>query len=104
LGGGDSYLVDLQSQVDAARLGLAQNRQRYSEDHPDVARSLRSLTNLEQELERAMAENRPYQASSLPEDPYTQQLKLRMDAEETNIRSVAIARLRRDSDTDCIPE
>lgn len=86
--GGGNYLADLQTQIDEARLELASNRQRYSETHPDVSRSRRKLENLESELKRAIAEDRPYQANALPEDPYARQLNLRIAAEDTNIRSL----------------
>lgn len=86
--GGGTYLADLQAQVDDARLALAQDKQRYSETHPDVVRARRSLDSLESELAVAITEKRPFQATSLPENPYAQQLNLRIAAEDSNIRSL----------------
>jgi len=86
--GDGSYLANLEAQLGAARLLLAQNQQRYSADHPDVVRSKRSVENLTVELAQARADNRPYASTAAPGDPYAEQLRVRMDAEESNIRSL----------------
>lgn len=87
-----NYLADLQAQVDEARILLSDNRKRYSETHPDVVRARNSLANMEIELERAIATGRPLQRNAFPEDPYAQQLKLRMAAEDANMRSLTTRR------------
>lgn len=87
-GGSTAYLATLSSQVEQARAAHAENLQRYSPDHPDVQRSQRTLANLEAELAEAQrtASSRP--SSAIPDDPYARQLQLRMDAEESNVRTL----------------
>ena len=86
--GDGSYLANLEAQLGEARLVLAQNQQRYSADHPDVVRSKRSVDNLTVELAQAREDNRPYASGAAVGDPYAEQLRIRMEAEESNIRSL----------------
>ena len=87
-GGGGTYLADLEVQLAEARLLHTQNLERYSSDHPDVIRSGRAVSNLELQYANARQNSTPYSASVAPDDPYAQQLQMRIDAEEQNIRSL----------------
>ncbi len=90
VGGTGTYVATLNERVQQARAQHAENLQRYSTDHPDVLRSQRTLENLEAELAdaRLASSTNAQSQASLLDDPYARQLRVRMDAEETNIRNL----------------
>lgn len=87
-GGSTAYLATLSAQVEQARAAHAENLQRYSPDHPDVQRSQRTLENLEAELAEAQRTASARPQSVLPDDPYTRQLHVRIETEESNVRTL----------------
>jgi succinoglycan biosynthesis transport protein ExoP len=82
--GGDS----LQSQLATQQAILAQTRQRYSDDHPDVKRLQRSIASLEA---RIAAGEKPAQ-NTIATNPVTVQLQTQVNANESQAASLAARR------------
>lgn len=87
--GTSSFTDAIEAELITARNELAESLQRYSADHPDVRRAQRTVASLENQLAQARATAGSSSASSpVSNDPYTQQLQARMDAEDVNIGSL----------------
>src|SRR5665213_1095651 len=83
--GGDS----LQAQLETQRAILAQTRQRYSEDHPDVKRLERSIAALQARI--ASGEKSP-QSASLVTNPVVVQLQTQINANDSQTASLVARR------------
>jgi polysaccharide biosynthesis transport protein len=85
--GGDS----LQAQLETQRAILAQTRQRYSEDHPDVKRLERSIATLEA---RIASGEKSTQATSAVTNPVVVQLQTQINANDSQTASLVDRRAR----------
>jgi uncharacterized protein involved in exopolysaccharide biosynthesis len=88
--GGDS----LQAQLETQRAILAQTRQRYSEDHPDVKRLERSIAALQARI--ASGEKSP-QSASLVSNPVVVQLQTQINANDSQTASLVARRAKLDA-------
>ena len=75
---------DLEAQLAAQRATLAEMRQRYSEDHPDVKRLERTI----QELQARIASGEKDQRTYVSRTPAVVQLETQLNGVETQIAAL----------------
>jgi uncharacterized protein involved in exopolysaccharide biosynthesis len=85
--GGSTAGMSLQQQVANERAVLAEVRQRYSADHPDVKRIQRNISTLEA---RIAAGERGSSATALPDSPVATQLQAQLNATDTQIGALQV--------------
>ncbi|MBX9604810.1 MAG: lipopolysaccharide biosynthesis protein [Gammaproteobacteria bacterium] len=84
-GSGDGS--ELAIRLKDARASLAAAREKYSADHPDIKRIAREISNLEEQLARANTAAPAPVLNVLPDNPAYIQLKARLEATDSDIRS-----------------
>jgi len=84
--GGTRGGTSLRAQLDSQKAILAQVRQRYSEDHPDVKRIERTISDLEARL----ASGESPEVDRTPKDPATLQLQTQLRGTDNQIASLQV--------------
>jgi len=96
-GGGESAVNDLMRRLDQARTRLAEAREKYSPEHPDLQRSEREVAALETELARENARPAaPPVLAQQPDNPIYMQLQAQLSStkSEQNGTASQITRLK----------
>ena len=86
--GGSTAGMSLQAQLQTQRSILAEARQRYSEDHPDVKRIMRNI----EALEARIAAGETADRSAASDSPMAVQLQTQLNATDTQLARAAGAR------------
>ncbi|HNP35108.1 MAG TPA: hypothetical protein PKK10_04590 [Woeseiaceae bacterium] len=81
-------VATIAAQLAQAKAEYTSNLQRYSPDHPDVIRAGRTVEKLEAELDEASRSARSSPSNPYANDPYAQQLQLRIDTEKKNVATL----------------
>ena len=88
--GGATASTELEARLQALKAELAVEREKYSGDHPDIRALNREIRSLEEEVSvagrHAMAEEPS--ADEAPDNPAYIQLRARLDATESDLRSL----------------
>lgn len=82
--GGSTVGMSLRGQLDNQRAILAETRQRYSEDHPDVKRIQRNIESLEARIAAGETADRSIAADS----PMSMQLQTQLNATDTQLAAL----------------
>lgn len=84
--GGSTAGMTLRAQLQQQRAVLAESRQRYSEDHPDIKRIQRNI----QALETRIAAGETMDASAMADSPMAMQVQTQLNATDTQIAALQV--------------